>query len=78
METSEKAVQIPDIQSITRCFATHVSNIRTELKLFNAILHVKNSPLRTLILSPLSYKEPIIPSKSSNYTGYVSISTWSE
>lgn len=72
METSESAARSKYSESQT-LYVTPIANIRTELKLFNAIFHLNMSPLKNLILDPDSYNEPIIPNRISTfqYSGYV-------
>lgn len=51
-----------------------IACIRTEMKLFSAVYSLNDSPMKSFILNPLSYKEPIMSNRSPNfkYNGYVS------
>lgn len=71
MEASENVTQSD--YAATNLFITVIANIRTELKLFNAVFHLDMTPLKNLILNPVTYKEPHFPDKIStfHYSGYV-------
>lgn len=73
MEASEAVSNIKNGES-TKIYITPIANIRTELKLFNAIFYMNQTPFKNLILNPNSYKEPEIPNRiqSFKYVGYVS------
>lgn len=74
MEASEKVVR-SNVSEAKSLKITPIANIRAELKLFNAVFTLNRSPLKSLILDPISYREPTIPNRIPrfNYTGYVSI-----
>lgn len=74
METSQHVVKLKNSEGTSLCI-TPIANIRTELKLFNAIFYLNRTPmLKELILDPSSYEEPKIPNRipEFQYTGYVS------
>lgn len=74
MEASESVVRLKNGESTTLCI-TPIANIRTELKLFNAVFHLDRTQFKNLILNPDSYQEPNIPNRIStkfSYSGYVS------
>lgn len=72
MEASESAVKLKNGEA-TKMFITPIANIRTELKLFNAIFYLDRTPFKNLILDPDSYQEPNFPNRISKFTysGYV-------
>ncbi|XP_055322824.1 uncharacterized protein LOC129578378 isoform X2 [Sitodiplosis mosellana] len=72
MEASESVVKLKNGESKTM-YITPIANIRTELKLFNAIFYLDRTPFKNLILDPESYQEPNIPNRVSSkfsYSGY--------
>lgn len=73
MEASESVVKLKNGEATT-LHIMPIANIRTELKLFNAVFYLDRTPLRKLVLEPSSYKESIIPNRIPDftYTGYVS------
>lgn len=73
METSVNVTKMKNSEG-TSLFITPISNIRTELKLFNAVFYVDKTPLKDLILNPLSYRHPTISDhiRQFQYSGYVS------
>lgn len=74
MEASESVVKLKNGEA-TNMFIMPIANIRTELKLFNAIFYLDRTPFKNLILDPDSYVEPNIPRRISKFTysGYVCI-----
>lgn len=58
----------------TSLYITPIANIRTELKLFNAVFYLDRTPLKGLILDPSSYKEPTMYNRIQGFrsSGYVS------
>lgn len=75
MEASETVVSSTITEAKT-LIITPIANIRPELKLFNAVFYLNRTPLKSLILDPISYREPVIPNRipKFQYTGYASIS----
>lgn len=73
MEASENVVQSKYMETQS-LYITPIANIRAELKLFNAVFYLNRTPLKSLILDPINYKEPTIPNRipKFRYTGYVS------
>lgn len=73
METSVNVIKMKSSEGAS-LFITPISNIRTELKLFNAVFYVDKTPLKKLILDPLSYRHPTISDhiRDFQYSGYVS------
>lgn len=72
MEASENVVKSMDIETKSLSM-TPIANIRAELKLFNAVFYLNRTPLKSLILDPISYEEPALPNRipKFRYTGYV-------
>lgn len=74
MEASQASVKFRE-NEVKSIYITPIANIRTELKLFNAIFYLDRSPFKDLILKPSSYMEPSIPNQVPNlhYSGYVNL-----
>lgn len=74
MEASDSVVNLRNGE-VTTLFITPIANIRTELKLFNAIFYLDRTTLKELVLNPSSYKDPNMSDIFSEirYTGYVNI-----
>lgn len=72
MESSENVVKLKNGEATT-LYITPIANIRTELKLFNAVFYLDRTPLKDLILNPMSYKNPNITDRipKFRYAGYV-------
>lgn len=72
MEASESVVKLQNGEATT-FYITPIANIRTELKLFNAVFYLDRTPFKSLILDPDSYQEPRIQNQISKfqYSGYV-------
>lgn len=77
MEASDAVVKLKNGESSTLRI-TPIANIRTELKLFNAVLYLDRTTFKDLILNPDLYTEQSIPNqiKNFNYSGYVRIITF--
>lgn len=73
METSEYVLP-PTIDNATKIIVTSIANIRTELKQFNAIYYLKKTAFEEAILSPASWKQPVVTNKIPIFTceSYVS------
>lgn len=72
MESSEAVVKLKNGE-LSTLFITPIANIRTELKLFNAVFYLDRTTFKDLILNPDTYKKPNIPNRISKfrYSGYV-------
>ncbi|XP_031633386.1 uncharacterized ATP-dependent helicase C29A10.10c-like isoform X2 [Contarinia nasturtii] len=72
LEASEAVSKLKHGESTT-IYIKPIANIRTELKLFNAIFYLNQTPFKNLILNPKLYKPPTIPNnitKEFSYSGY--------
>lgn len=73
MEVSDSVVKLKNGEA-TSLYITPIANIRTELKLFNAVFHLDRTPLKELVLNPSSYQEPKIFNRIQDFrcASYVS------
>lgn len=72
MEASETAVKFTNTQS-TSFYATPITNIRSELKQFSAILYLEKTPFKDMIINPIKnpLTDPKVQIEGFKYTGYV-------